>query len=179
MHSFHDLIINRRSIRSYTAEPLTPEQVQTILEAALMAPTSKNSRSWQFVCVDDRDMLTRLADCKQAGAVPVGRCALAVVVCGDPSASDAWVEDASIAATFMQLQAADLGLGSCWVQMRGRFAADGTPSEQCVAELLGIPEQYPVLCIITIGNPDEQRRPLDPAKALWEKVHIGNWRVTE
>lgn len=179
MKSFHDLIINRRSIRRYTAEKLDPEQVQTILEAGLMAPTSKNSRSWQFVCVDDPDMMTRLADCKPAGAVSLKECPLAIVVCGDPSASEAWVEDASIAAAFMQLQAADLGLGSCWVQIRGRFAADGTPSEECVAQLLGIPEKYPPLCIVTVGHPDEQRKPLDPAKALWEKVHIGNWRVTE
>lgn len=179
MKSFHDLIINRRSIRRYTDQKLDPEQVQTILEAGLMAPTSKNSRSWQFVCVDDLDMMTRLVDCKPAGAVSLMACPLAIVVCGDPATSEAWVEDASIAAAFMQLQASDLGLGSCWVQIRGRFAADGTPSEECVAQLLGIPEQYPPLCIVTIGHPDEQRKPLDPAKALWEKVHIGTWRVTE
>lgn len=179
MKSFHDLIINRRSIRRYTTQKLNPEQVQTILEAGLMAPTSKNSRSWQFVCVDDPDMMTRLADCKPAGAVSLKACPLAIVVCGSPEESEAWIEDASIAAAFMQLQAADLGLGSCWVQIRGRFAADGTPSDECVAQLLGIPEQNPPLCIVTFGYPDEQRKPLDPAKALWEKVHIGNWRVTE
>ncbi|MCM1441812.1 MAG: nitroreductase family protein, partial [Roseburia sp.] len=150
MKSFHDLIINRRSIRRYTDEKLAPEQVQTILEAGLMAPTSKNSRSWQFVCVDDLDMMARLADCKPAGAVSLKACPLAIVVCGDPAASEAWVEDASIAAAFMQLQATDLGLGSCWVQIRGRYASDGTPSEECVAQLLGIQEHYPRLCIVTI-----------------------------
>lgn len=179
MNSFHDLIVNRRSIRRYTDTPISAENVKLILEAGLMAPTSKNSRSWQFIAVDDRGMLERLAQCKPAGAAPVAKCSLAIVVAGNPSESDAWVEDASIAAAYMQLQAADLGLGSCWIQVRGRFTADGTPSEECVAELLGIPEQLPVLCIMTFGHPDEQRKPLDPAKALWEKVHIGTWKPVE
>ena len=56
MTSFHDLLINRRSIRRYTDEPVAADDVRLILEAGLMAPTSKSSRSWQFIAVDDKDM---------------------------------------------------------------------------------------------------------------------------
>lgn len=179
MENLHELLVRRHSIRKYTDEPISPEDVELILEAALLAPTSKSSRSWQFVVVEEPSMLERLAQCKPAGAVPVGRCRLAVVVAGDPTKSDPWVEDASIAAEFMQLQAEDLGLGSCWVQVRGRFTADGIPSEEYVQQLLGIPDTIPVLCIMTFGHKDEERRPVDTSKLLWEKVHIGQWNPAQ
>ena len=175
MENFHDLALRRRSIRRYTDEPISADDVKLILEAGLLAPTSKSSRSWQFVCVDDPDMLTRLADCKPMGAAPIARCKLAIVVAGNPELSDPWVEDASIAAAFMQLQAEDLGLGSCWIQVRGRFTSEGIPSEEYVQEQLGMPGELPVVCILTFGDKDEVRREVDPSKLLWERVHIGKW----
>ena len=175
MESFHKLALSRRSIRRYTGQSINAEDVKLILEAGLLAPTSKSSRSWQFVCVEDPDMLTRLAECKPMGAAPVSRCKLAIVVAGNPELSDPWIEDASIAAAYMQLQAEDLGLGSCWIQVRGRFTADGIPSEEYVQELLGMPGELPVECILTFGYKDEIRREVDPSKLLWERVHIGKW----
>lgn len=174
--NFHDLLLGRRSIRRYTGEPLSADDVRTILEAALLSPTSKNTRSWQFVVVDDPAMLERLAQCKPAGATSLARCAMAVVVCGDPEKSDPWVEDCSIAAALMQLQAEDLGIGSCWIQVRGRYTADDIPSEEYVQELLGIPETFPPVCIISFGHKAEERRPADPAKLFWERVHLGEWK---
>lgn len=176
MGNFHELLVNRRSIRRYTSEEVSAENVKLILEAALMAPTSKSTRAWQFIVVEDKDMLERLSHCKPAGAVPIAKAAFAVVVAADPTLTDPWVEDASIAAAYMQLQASDLGLGSCWIQVRGRFAGDNTPSEEYVQELLGMPDTLPVLCIMTFGHKDEERRPCDTSKLLWEKVHIGSWK---
>lgn len=176
MENLHDLLLRRHSIRRYTDTPVDAESVRLILEAALLAPTSKSSRCWRFVVVDDKDMLLKLSDCKPAGAAPIKNCAFAVVVCADQSKSDVWIEDASIAAAYMQLQATALNLGSCWVQIRDRYAADGTPAEEIIQELLGIPELYPVLCVMTFGHPDEVRKPVDPSKLLWEKVHIGTWK---
>lgn len=172
---FHELIVNRRSIRKYTSESISPEEVRLILEAALLSPTSKSARAWQLIAVEDRDTLMQLAECKAAGAVSVSRCPLAVVVSVDSTKSEAWVEDASVAASFMQLQAAALGIGSCWVQVYGRVTADGTPSDQFVQEALGIPETCSVLCIITFGHPDEIRKPQDTDKLKWENVHVGRW----
>lgn len=173
MENLHQLLIERRSIRRYTDQPLDADHVKTILEAALLSPTGKNARAWQFVVVDDRDMLTRLSECKQAGALPVAKATMAVVVCVDVTASETWVEDGSIAAAYMMLQARDLGVGSCWIEVNGRLAADGTPAEDVVAELLGLPEHIQPLCIVTFGYPAEERKPQNTEKLLWDHVHIG------
>lgn len=175
MENLHQLLLERHSIRRYKDQAVNADDVRTILEAALLSPTSKSARPWQFVVVEDKDMLARLADCKQFGTKPIATAAFAVVVTTDPTKSDVYVEDAAIAAIFMHLQAADLGLGSCWIQVRNRFAADGESSETVVKELLDIPEEMAVECIVTFGYIDEQRRPVDPDKLLWEKVHIGRW----
>lgn len=175
MDNLHQLLLQRHSIRRYNDTPVDADDVRTILEAALLAPSSKSARPWQFVVVEDKEMLARLADCKQFGSKPVSTAAFAVVVTADTSKSDVYVEDASIAAVLMHLQAADLGLGSCWIQVRNRFAADGESSETVVRELLDIPEDMAVECIVTFGHIDEERRPVDPEKLLWEKIHIGRW----
>ena len=91
MENLHELLVNRRSIRRYTSEPVEPEAVKLILEAALMAPTSKSSRPWQFVVVEDKDMLQRLSECIPAGAAPIAKAAFAIVVAADPQLSDPWV----------------------------------------------------------------------------------------
>ena len=130
---------------------------------------------WEFIVVEDKETLEKLSLCKEHGARPIAGCKLAVVVVADTTKSDVWVEDASIASVIMQLQAADLGLGSCWIQVRQRFTADGVSSEDYVREMFGIPEQFGVLSVMTFGYKDEERKPYDPEKTQWEKVHIGNW----
>lgn len=176
---FHQMLIERHSIRRYTAEPLDADQVKLILEAGLLAPSSKSSRPWQFIVVDDKDMLLRLSEAKIGGTVPVKNCVLGVVVAVDPAKSEAWVEDGAVAASYMQLQAAALGLGSCWVELRGRKGAEGYAAEDFVRECLSIPETLEPMCIVTFGHIDEVRRPVDPDKLLWEKVHIGQWKPTQ
>lgn len=175
MENFHELLINRRSIRKYTDQPIDPEQVKQILEAALMGPTSKNLRPWQFVVVEDKETMRQLSELKPNYATSIATAPLAVVVTADTTLSDVWVEDASIAAILMQLQAADFGLGSCWVEVRERFRGDGEPTEDYVREVLGIPENFAVPCVITFGHKAEERRPINTEKLLWEKVHVGKW----
>lgn len=175
----HELLLQRHSIRRYTGEELSPESVRSILEAALLSPTSKNARCWQFVVVEDKDTLARLSECKPAYAASVKDATLAVVITVDPAKSEAYVEDAAFAGAFMQLQAAELGIGSCWVQVRNRFDASGEPSEDVVRNILGIPETLVVESIMTFGISAETRKPVDPAKLQWEKVHIGSWRNEE
>ncbi len=173
--TLHQLLLERHSIRRYTDQPIPAEDVKTIIEAGLLSPSSKSARSWQFVVVEDRDMLTRLSDLKPSYAASIKDCRFAVVVTTDPTQSEAYIEDASVAATLMHLQAADLGIGSCWVQVRGRMAADGTPSEEVVRDLLAIPDHMCVECVVTFGYSAETRKPVDPDKLKSEKVHIGSW----
>ena len=113
MTNFKDLAQLRRSHRKFTDEEIDSEDVRLIMRAALMAPTSKGQRAWQFVVVDDKMDLEKLADAKDLGAQLIKGAPLAVVVLGDPVQNDCWVEDGSIAAISMQYQAEELGLGSC------------------------------------------------------------------
>lgn len=169
------MLFERHSIRKYKAQPLSADDVKQILEAGLLAPSSKSSRPWEFVCIEDRDMLVKLAECKPAGARPIAGAKLAVVICADPEKSDVYIEDCSVAASYMQLQATALGIGSCWIQIRNRLSADDNPSQDLVQALLGIPASMQVVAILTFGYSDEQRNPVDPSKLKWEKVHIGQW----
>ena len=170
---FHDMLFTRHSIRKYTDEPIDGEHVKLLLEAALLAPSGKSVRPWEFVVVEDKEVLAKMSECRPFGSGPVAKCKLAIVVCGDPGKTDVWVEDCTIAATYIQLQAEALGLGSCWIQMRGRF--DNNDSADLIRELLDIPGEQQVECIIVLGHKDEVRRPVDPDKLLWEKVHIGKF----
>lgn len=172
MESFSYLIENRRSMRKFTEEELTQEEVVTLLKAGLMAPSSKRSNCWQFIAVDDKETLKKLALCKEQSASFIADAALAVVVLADPLASDVWIEDAAIASIFIQLQAEDAGLGSCWVQVRERIAATGISSDEYVRSVLDIPFQLQVLSIIAIGHKGLERKPFDEAHLQWEKVHI-------
>lgn len=110
-----------------------------------------------------------------------GRCrlpedaALAVVVLADPLASDVWIEDASIASIYIQLQAEDLGLGSCWIQVRERFTSDDVSADEYVREVLDIPLQLQVLSIIAIGHKGMERKPFDEKHLQWEKIHINKY----
>ena len=172
---FHDMLFTRHSIRKYTDEPIDGEHVKLLLEAALLAPSGKSVRPWEFVVVEDKEVLAKMSECRPFGSGPVAKCKLAIVVCGDPGKTDVWVEDCTIAATYIQLQAEALGLGSCWIQMRGRFDQDNNDSADLIRELLDIPGEQQVECIIVLGHKDEVRRPVDPDKLLWEKVHIGKF----
>ena len=176
MESFASLIKQRRSTRKFTEEPLTPEQVEAILKAGLMAPSSKRSNPWQFIVVEDKEMLQKLAHCKNGGSAFLEGCSLAVVVCADVMASDVWVEDASVASIYMQLQAEDLGLGSCWCQIRNRVTEDERDSNDYVRFLLHIPYQLDVLSIIGFGHKDQVRKPFDESHLQWEKIHLGKYQ---
>ena len=176
MTNLHQLLIERRSIRKYKDEPLDPETVKTIIEAGLLSPTGKNARAWHFIAVENKTLLQQLSQCKTSGAMPVAKSALTICVAVDVTASETWVEDASIAAAYMMLQARDLGVGSCWIEINGRLAEDGTPAEDVVSELLGLPEQIQPLCLISLGIPDEERKPQNTEKLLWDHVHCDTFR---
>lgn len=162
-------------MRKFTDEELTHEQVELLLRAALMSPSSHRSTGWEFIAVDDKQTLAQLAESKDSGAAFVAEAPLAIVVAANPEVSDAWVEDASIAALMIQLQAEDLGLGSCWAHMHNRHAADGTPANDVIHELLGLPENLQVLCIIAVGHKGMERKPFNEEHLQWEKVHINKW----
>ncbi|MGL5273531.1 MAG: nitroreductase family protein [Phocaeicola sp.] len=175
MSTFNELIKNRRSTRKFTEQELTQEEVVTLLKAALMSPSSKRTNCWQFIAIDNKETLTALAKCKEKGAEFLKDAALAIVVMGDPLTSDVWIEDTSIASLMIQLQAEELGLGSCWIQVRERFTAAGMPSDEYVHGLLEIPLQLQVLSIVAIGHKGMERKPFNEENLQWEKIHLNKY----
>lgn len=179
MKDFASLITNRRSVRKFTGQLLNPEQTAMILKAGLMAPSSKKKTPWQFVVVEEKEMLEKLSLCKPHGAAFIEGCALAVVVLANVMESDVWIEDASIASIFMQLQAEDLGLGSCWCQIRNRQTENEEDASQYIRGLLDIPYQLEVLSVIGFGYKEKPGKPFDESRLQWEKVHLGKFCMPE
>ena len=165
----------RRSIRRYRQEPVSDVTRALLEEAALRAPTSRGKESWEFVFVDDPALLGALSKAKPHGGAFLADAPLGVVVSGDETLSDCWVEDCSIACTFLQLAAHSLGLGSCWIQIRGRRSEAGGSAEDEVRPLLGLPSEQRVLAIIAIGHPAESP-PNRPAEDLNRgSIHRNRW----
>lgn len=175
MDSFIQLAKNRRSCRTFTAEKPSTEIVSQLLRTALMSPASKRSNPWHFILIDDKELLQKLADCKQHGSRLLANAPLAVVVLADPDKSDVWVEDTSIASIYIQLAAEDLNLGSCWVQIRKRLLKTGESSESYVRKLLDIPENLMVESIIAIGFKDGDKEPFREEDYLYDRLNLNRF----
>jgi nitroreductase len=168
---FIELLQNRRSKRKFTSQKIEPEKIEQLINAALMSPTGKKTNHWDFIVVENPGMLEKLSVCKPHSAKLIAGAPLAIVVVGDPQLSDTWVEDCSIASIIIQLEAEELGLGSCWVQVRNREHDAHSMSDDYIKELLAIPAEKSVLSVIAIGYPDEIKKPFDSANLMKEKIH--------
>ncbi len=171
----YDLLISRRSIRKYQKKEVEKEKVDILLKSALLAPSSRSIRPWQFIAVDDADLLLKLSSCREPGPKYLSEAPLAIVVLADHSMSDVWIEDASIASAFIQLTAQDLGLGSCWVQVRERNHTEDESAEEYIRNILEIPEQFSVECILAIGYPAEEKKPQEEETLMYQKLHYNRF----
>lgn len=166
-----EILQRRRSVRQYLPQPVAEEKVDQLLEAALRAPSSRGRNPWQFVVVTEAERLRALSRAKPHGAEFLAGAPLAVVVAADPQRCDVWVEDCAIAAIILQLTAASLGLGSCWVQIRLRPHGDDRTAEAYVREIVGLPEHLAVDCIVGIGYPAETPPGHSRASLRFDQVH--------
>lgn len=154
-----DLLVKRRSIRKYKDRDVEREKIDAIVKAALLSPSSRGICPWEFIVVTDSDSLQKLSNCKKGSAAFLADAPLGIVVLADGNKSDVWVEDASIASTLIQLEAEELNLGSCWIQIRGRMHDENKTAGEYIREELSIPENLSVESIIAIGYPDEEKFP--------------------
>ena len=166
MTNFEELCRSRRSIRKYKALPVEREKLDYMLRCALMSPSGKRINPWEFYVCEDVAVLRSLSACKTYGSQMFDTARAAIAVAADAAKTDTWQADAAIAAEHLLLAAEDQGLGACWCHIYGR-----EESEQIVRTAFGIPDTLTVLCIISIGYKDEERRQYDPAKLLYDKVH--------
>ena len=170
-----DLLRKRRSIRKFTGDRVAPADVEVIVEAALRSPSSRGINPWEFIVVDDPELLVKLSRAKQHGSEFLKGAPLAVVVCADSTKSDVWVEDCAIAAIIIQLTALSRGLGSCWAQIRNRLNSKELTAEGYIQDLLGLPGHIVVEAVIGIGHPAENKRPVAASTLQREKVRQNRW----
>lgn len=164
----YELLQSRRSIRKFTHQKVEVGKRDLILKSGLLAPSSRGRKPWHLMVVDNEGLLHDLSQAKKHGSSFLKSAPLAIVVAADPEVCDIWVEDASIMSIILQLAAQDLGLGSCWIQIRERMHDDQTSSESYVKALLKLEDKLHVESIIAIGYPDEDKeayeeRPIDSA----------------
>ncbi len=148
-----DAILGRRSIRDYANRPVSEEQVKTLLEAAMAAPSASDRRPWQFIVVRDPELRRGLAHTHQFSGM-AEKAPVVFVVCGDEQASAHWMVDGSAATENLLVQATAMGLGGCWVAIFPR-----EERERHVRELLGIPSGIRVLCLVPLGYPAAPKPP--------------------
>lgn len=163
-------IFKRRSIRKFTAEPVTEEQVKLLLSAAMVAPSARNTRSWHFVVITDRAVLERAPRVHPYAAM-VPEAALAILVCADPQLEPSegyWAINCAAATQNILLEAVELGLGAVWLGVYPR-----KERMQGLRELCRVPEPIVPFALIAVGHPAEQKPPedrYDPAR-----IHRDQW----
>ena len=160
-------IAARKSVRSFTSEPVSREEVMKILRAGMAAPTGSNIQPWEFVVVSDRAVLDSLATVSNPKIL--AEAPLAVVVCGDTVASPRmWEQDCSAATQNILLAVESLGLGAVWTL--GYPNAERTAG---IVRILNLPPNIVPLNIIPIGHPNGTFDPKDKFKE--EKIHFNAW----
>ena len=172
MNELLQMMLNRRSIRKYTGADIPEDKLKLILQAGLSSATSKNRKPWEFVVVQEKEALQALAKCRVGTGKMLEQAGCAIVVFGNTEVTpDVWIEDCSIAMSNMHLMADALGLGSCWIQGRCREAENGQTTEAFCRELLGVPENYALLAILSIGIPTERPNGYSIEDLKEEKIH--------
>ncbi len=168
-----DAITDRRSVRDYLDKPVEEWKLELILEAARLAPSGENLQSWHFVVVRDQAVIKEIADStpplmarlsKWLASVPA-----VIAVCGKPHlllqraanvlGKNYFEVDIGIAGEHLVLQAAELGLGTCWV---------GAFSEKGVKKILGIPKRVRCIALIAVGYPRVRKK-----KEGWKEEELG------
>jgi len=172
---FVKLARERRSIRKFRNKEIEPEKIDLLIQAALLAPSSHSLYPWEFTVVSDPALLDKLSRAKKAGSAFLKNAPLGFVICGDSKRSDAWIEDCSIAATFVFLAAQSLGLGACWIQIRNRMHDETSTAQTYVSDLLNLPEHLEVASIIAVGYPAETKRARTPDQLRYEKVYVNTY----
>lgn len=156
---FLEVVETRHSVRKFADKPVEKELIDTIIRIAETAPSSKNTRSSAFMIIEDRDTIAAISEMRDSGSSFVKDAPAVIVVMGDESKTDLWVDNCAISTTFIQLAATAMELGSCWVHVNGRPRSRTDMSagnaEDYLRELLGVKDGIRILCVVALGYPAE------------------------
>lgn len=167
--------LSRRSIRKYTSQNIEKEKLDEILKVALTSPTGRNLKPFELVVVKEKTILAKLSLSKSVGSAMLKEADTAIVVLGNPKISNTWNEDASIVSFSIQLKAFDLGLGSCWINVKERKTSDNVESEEYIKSILSIPSHLKIVSIISLGYPNEKKPPHTENDIDLSKVHLNRY----
>ena len=165
-----DVIKARRSIRKYKPSPVEDDKLMLVLEAGRLAPAANNAQEWKFIVVRDPEIIKKLVPaCGGQSFIADAPVILVICATGDARAMYcgqlASTVDCSIALSYMVLEAAELGLGTCWL---GYFSSDK------VKRVLDIPDGNTVVAVAPLGYPDEAPMPR-PRKGISQVVAYDGW----
>ncbi len=172
-NSIIETIMTRTSVRSYTDKEVTKEQMDTLLRAAMSAPTAVNKQPWRFVVIDDRAILDSIA-ANFPSMTMAKKASNAVIMCGDLSATlegegqQYWVQDVSAATENLLLAAHGMGLGAVWC---GIYPISARVAQ--FSEMLSLPENIVPMACVCIGYPAGEHAPKDKWKP--ENIHYNRW----
>lgn len=166
-------IMTRTSVRSYSEREVSKEVVDTLLRAAMAAPTAGNKQPWKFIVIDKRDILNSISE-NFSSMKMASRAGVAVIMCGEPSLSfdgegrEYWVQDVSAATENLLLAAHAMGLGAVWC---GIYPI--SDRVRIFSEMLNIPEGIIPMACVCIGYPDGETLPKD--KWNPDNIHYNGW----
>lgn len=160
-------IKERRSVREYKDKEVEEEKIDEILKAAAFAPSAQKRYAYELITLEEEDVRRKLSDVTPYADF-LEQATLGIVVAS--KAVDNWIEDCSVVAENIQLEATGQGLGSCWIQIRGH-SKEEKKSEEIVKNLLNIPDDRRVLCIISIGHPNEKKSPHKESELLEREIY--------
>ncbi|TYQ18083.1 UNVERIFIED_CONTAM: nitroreductase [Acetivibrio alkalicellulosi] len=163
-------ILSRRSIRKYTKDPVKEEDIRSLLEAAMSAPSAGNQQPWHFVVVSDKAILNKITQI-HPHAHMLKDAQVAIMVCGDESLQKHigyWVQDCSAATQNILIAAQSKGLGAVWLGVYPR-----EDRVEGLRNLFMIPYSITPFSIISIGHPDEKKPPANRFNE--QRIHYNLW----
>ena len=164
------LTLKRRSIRNYLNDDIDDETIQEILNVALTAPSSWGGHPIHFIVVKDKKMIRKIAHCKAMGAAPLTKANVCIVVLADTSKCELWIEDASVASTYILLAAEQYNIGACWIHIRNRAGQIKTADEE-IRDLLNVPNNFKVLNCVALGKKGEFKKEYLKDNLHFENIH--------
>ncbi len=154
---FFEVTAKRHSVRKFAGKPVDKALIDRMISAAETAPSSKNCKSSAFMVIEDRDTIAAISEMRDRGSAFVKDAPAVIVVLGDETKTDLWVDNCAISTTFLQLAATALGLGSCWVHVNARPRVSADPAsgsaEEYLKDLLGVRDGMRILCVVAVGWP--------------------------
>lgn len=147
-----EVLEKRRSIRKFKKEVPSDDLIKKCIEAACLAPSSRNSQPWKFIIVKDKEKIKELSKTQPYSSFLENAPVVIVALAEEDKSPRHWVEDVSCAVMLLMLKATELGLGTCWNAV---YSPENQEREDYVRKVLKISKRYRVLANIALGFPDE------------------------